>query len=102
MDRTKFYDVNTIEEITELDHLYNNLTKFKMVYPAGYYVVRQSDLIRPDLISYKSYGTVNFWWLLMMVNGIENIFTDLEVGLTLIIPNILDIYTFKKKWTMRT
>jgi len=102
MDRTKFYFTNTIDDVEELDYLYNNLTKFEMDYPAGYYVVRQDDLMRPDMISYKLYGSVSFWWLIMMVNGIQDIFTDLEVGLTLVIPNILDMYTFKKKWTART
>jgi len=36
-----------------------------------------------------------------MVNGIGDIFTDLEVGLTLQIPNVLDIFNFKKKWALK-
>ena len=102
MNRLKFYTVNTISGTQELDYLYNTLTKFTMSYPVGYYIVRDDDLMRPDLISYKVYGTVTYWWLIMMVNGIGDIFTDLETGLTLQIPNVLDIFDFYKKWSIRT
>jgi hypothetical protein len=102
MNRLLFYNIVTNNGVEELDYLYNNLTKFKMSYPAGYYMVKEDDLMRPDLISYKVYGTVKYWWLIMMVNGIGDIFSDLEVGLTLQIPNILDIFTFYKKWSLRT
>ena len=102
MNRLNFYSISTTGDERELDFLYNNLTKFKMNYPAGYYLVHEDDLMRPDLISYKLYGTVKYWWLVMMVNGIGDIFTELKVGLTLQIPNVLDIFGFYKKYNMRT
>ena len=101
MNRLDFYTTVVNNDIEEVDYLYNNLTKFKMIYPVGYYVVHENDLMRPDMISYKVYGTVVYWWLIMMVNGIGDIFTDLEVGLTLQIPNVLDIFNFKKKWALK-
>ena len=101
MNRLNFYQVETIEGVPELDYLSNNLSKFSMIYPISYYVVHQDDLLRPDLISYKIYGTVKFWWLIMFINNIENIFSDLELGLTLQIPNVLDIYSFYRKWSVR-
>jgi len=73
-----------------------------MNYPVSYYQVRQDDFMRPDLISYKVYQTVKFWWLIMTVNNINNPFTDLTVGLTLQIPNLLDVYTFYKKYSVRS
>lgn len=102
MDRTKFYTIETVDGVPELDYLHNNLTKFNTSYQVGYYVVREEDLVRPDMISYKLYGTVKYWWLLMMYNGILNIWGDLEVGLTLKVPNILDIWSFYKKNSVRT
>jgi len=101
MDRTKFYNVVTIDGIEELDYLHNNLSKFTTFYPVSYYIVKEVDLVRPDLISYRLYGDVGYWWLLMKLNGIEDIFNDLEVGKVLKIPNLLDIYTFYKKYRMR-
>lgn len=31
-------------------------------------------------ISYKYYGTVNLWWLIAMVNNVNNPFEDMEPG----------------------
>lgn len=101
MDRTSFYNIVRNDEIDEYDYLYNNLTKFKMNYSVSYYRVETSDLMRPDLISYKIYGTITYWWLLMMINEIQNPLKDLEVGMLLQVPNILDIYEFQKKWSLR-
>lgn len=46
---------------------------------------------RPDLISYSVYGTVDYWWLLMMVNGIEDIWNDLVPGLVLAVLSPRDM-----------
>ena len=40
---------------------------------------------RPDLISMQMYGTVDFWWRIMEVNKIYDVF-DLKIGLTLRLP----------------
>jgi len=101
MIRTNFYNIQRNDGIDEYDYLYNNLSQFEMNYSISYYRIEQSDLMRPDLISYKIYGTITYWWLIMMINKIENPLRDMEVGTLLQIPNILDIYEFQKKWTIR-
>lgn len=40
---------------------------------------------RPDLVSYKAYGTVDFWWKIMEVNNVKDIY-EFKSGLNLIIP----------------
>jgi hypothetical protein len=101
MDRTNFYKETNIGNGLEYDHLYNNLSKFKPVYPIQYYRIMQEDVMRPDTISYKVYGSVAYWWLVMMYNRIDDVFTDMAVGTLLKIPNILDIYSFYKKYSLR-
>lgn len=101
MNRLNFYNTVVVDNVSELDYLHNNLTKFTMDYPINYYVVKESDLMRPDLISYKNYNTVSYWWLIMMVNGIGEIFADLKAGTILQLPNILDIYSFYKKYSLK-
>ena len=98
MDRTKFYVVKTHNSIDELDFLENSLSGFRINYPVSYHRVDATDLLRPDMISYKAYGTVSFWWLVCYINDIWDIFSDLELGQVLRIPNILDIYDFYKKY----
>jgi hypothetical protein len=101
MNRTNFYNITTNDGIDEYDFLYNNLSKFKTNYQVQYYRVEQRDLMRPDLISYKLYGTISYWWLLMMLNNIQDPLKDLTVGLLLTIPNTLDMYAFQKQWAIR-
>lgn len=101
MDRTKFYHVLTVDTVQELDYLWNTLSKIVTSYVPGYYRVNVIDLLRPDLISYKVYGTVDFWWIILLVNGIDNPLTDLQEGMILEIPNKLDIYKFQKQYRVR-
>jgi len=101
MDRTNFYHIETIDETNELDFLHNSLSEFTMEYPPSYYRVNGTDTMRPDIISYRHYGTVRFWWIIMLVNGIDNPLTDIVVGQILKIPSKLDIYSFQKKFRIR-
>lgn len=41
---------------------------------------------RPDLVSRKAYGTVDFWWTIMEANNIFDIF-DFKAGRNIRIPN---------------
>lgn len=103
MYRTNFYHKLTVDSIEELDFLWNSLSEFKDAaeYQPEYYRVVAGDLKRPDLISYKCYGTVDFWWILMIFNNIENPLTDLEAGMLLEIPSEIDIYNFQRKYRVR-
>lgn len=101
MDRTKFYRVETVDGVKELDFLYPSLSKFEMNYKPSYYRIAGSDLMRPDIISYKCYGTVNFWWIIMVVNDIVFPLIDLQEGMILTVPSKLDIYDFQKVYQIR-
>ena len=101
MDRTKFYTVLTTNGVQELDFLWNGLSLFVINYNVSYYRVTEVDLLRPDLISYKVYGTIDFWWIILLVNNIDNPFKDLVVGTILQIPDKLDIYEYQKNWRVR-
>lgn len=97
MDRCIFFTKLNVDGVNELDHLWNGLSGFKMNYKPSYYRVDSSDILRPWLISTKNYGTTEFWWLLMVANNIDNVFTDLKEGMILKIPNRLDMYDFIKR-----
>jgi len=103
MKRTNFYNVVTVAGTNELDFLWNSLSIFKnkMRYPPSYYRVTGSDIKRPDLISYKNYGSVKFWWIILLVNDISNPLVDMVEGQVIIIPNQLDIFNFQRKFRVR-
>ena len=101
MKRTKFYKATVVDDIAELDFLYSNLSDFVLKYPVTYYRVTESDIPDPALISFRVYGTVDFFWLILLANNIEDAFTELTAGLLLTIPHKLDIFHFQKKFKLR-
>lgn len=101
MHRTDFFHSQTVDGVDELDFLWNPLSKFSMSYAPTYYRVVEADRMRPDRISFAVYGTVEFWWIICLVNEIVNPLSDLETGQVLIIPDKLDIYAFQRKFRVR-
>jgi len=101
MRRTDFYTVLTVSGNKELDFLWNTLSDFTMNHTPGYYRVGSGDVQRTYRISEKMYDTPQFWWIICLVNKIEDPFTGIHPGDLLIIPNVLDIYAFQKKYRVR-
>jgi hypothetical protein len=59
------------------------------------YEVQHDDLGRPDLISYKIYGTVKYASLVLEYNGLYDPFTDLKIGTTIWLPKSPNKYSSK-------
>lgn len=45
------------------------------------YLVKYGDNLKK--ISYKKYGTIDYWWLIAKINGISDVLETLEVGSTI-------------------
>lgn len=60
-------------------------------------VVREQDVCRPDVLSYRAYGTMNYWWFLMWYNGICDIWNDLAASQVLRYPDINVVQDFLQK-----
>lgn len=101
MKRLAFYHKVTVDGVDELDFLWNSLSEFEMKYEPTYYRVDDSDIPDPALISYRVYGDIGFWWIILLVNEIKNPFIELEPGMVLKIPSKLDIYDFQHKYRVR-
>jgi len=101
MNRLKFYNTTVVDGTTELDFLDHSLSSFELKYDPSYYMMEDVDSIRPDLISYKMYGSVEYWWIILLINNIEDPMTELTTGTVIKIPNILDIYEFNKRYRVR-
>lgn len=101
MDRTKFYSKVIVNGIEEPDYLNRALGSFVMNHTPTYYRVDESDVSRPDLISYTNYRTVAYWWIICLVNKIQNPLTEIEAGDILTIPHLSDIYIFYKRYRVR-
>ena len=102
MDRTKFYDITTVDSVEELDFMTTNIDKFVYQYPFQYHRVTESDAKRADLISNQYYDTIDYWWVVLRVNGIRDPFNGLAIGDILRIPSLLDLYDNAKKYKVRS
>ena len=49
-------------------------------------VITKGSEYRPDLVSFDEYGTIDFWWKIMEVNGIKDIL-DFAAGRNIRLPN---------------
>jgi hypothetical protein len=89
--RTDFCQIVTINGTPERD--INNMQWNKLVInrPVSYYKLSYSDTQRPDLISMKVYGSMQYFWPLMKFNQIDDIWNDISIGDMIICPSGLDI-----------
>lgn len=52
------------------------------------YEIKHDELFRPDLVSYRLYGTVSARWLVMLLCGIEDEESPLPVGTIIRFPPV--------------
>lgn len=53
-----------------------------------YYMIKETDVGRPDIISQKIYGTTNYWWFVCWWNKISDPWNDLRTGMVISYPSI--------------
>jgi len=92
--RQRRFKRNIINGISEPDFLTNSAKDFKLSRQKSFYTITDSDIARPDLISLKFYDKMNFWWLILKINKIEDIWNDLTPGDVLTIPSVRDLEEF--------
>lgn len=82
---------NGFQELVLFQNAFNG---YKFERPMQTYRVKQQDLQRPDLLSLKTYGTENYWFVILWINDIEDPWNDLEEGDLIDIPDQLDVEEF--------
>jgi hypothetical protein len=89
--RSRYFSTNIVDSINECDLPFSGFHNYEFKDPFTFYTLKDTDIQRPDLISYKLFSKPNYWWILMKLNNIEDIWNDLEVGLVLSVPSEQDI-----------
>ena len=90
--------MNTMEEddnYTIYDPTTLDISTFK--FQSGYYMhtFTQYDRIKPYMISFAYYGTTVYENLILLINGVRDVF-ELPIGTKLKIPKLNDIKLFVK------
>lgn len=59
------------------------------------YVTINKELIgRPDLISFKAYGTPDLWWAILDFNNIKDPLFEIKIGQIIKIPSLDTVLSF--------
>jgi hypothetical protein len=95
--RTNIYQLVSVDNISERDINNSQWNLLNIQRPITYYRVSYGDIQRPDLISLKIYGKIDYWWILMCFNEIYDCWNDLTDGQILNCPDILDIEDYLSK-----
>lgn len=74
------YDILDSEFVDELPSLPTH----------GKYIVSSFEVGRLDSISYKIYGSTQFWWILLLYNGYSSV-DEVTVGTSLNYPSLLSL-----------
>jgi hypothetical protein len=84
---TRYHRGKPIKDISpskEWTSFYTDITKL----PANVTLVPAGMEGRPDLLSYRLYGTVDYWWVLLVANNIVDPFEQLVAGKQIRVPII--------------
>lgn len=90
LNRTNFLETASSTYGKEKVLTSNDFEKYRFIHPMKYYRVTRDDTGRPDLISLKLYGTIDFWWMLMKYNGVDDVWNELYPGQMLKVPDVRD------------
>lgn len=96
-DRTKLMDTALISNIREKDPL---SSKFNERFAPTTYTVHKVTIdeeSHPELVSYREYGTVDYWWLILKINGVIDA-DSLQSGEILIIPDLTEYVRFFRRY----
>ena len=59
-----------------------------------FHTVRQGEVLRLDLLSYRFYNTPELWWVLALVNDILSPFDDITIGSILRVPALRTVNSY--------
>jgi hypothetical protein len=99
--RSNFNIEVVVDGIVEKDLLDNNWDLFEIKRPQTFFTIGRSYIQRPDLLSLKLYGKINYWWIIGKVNNIDDWWNDIEVGDVISVPSIVDIEDWYAKVRQR-
>lgn len=86
-DLSKFFDYSSGDNHDILTSFF--LLELKKLSESGNYFV-QSEEGRPDLVSFRIYGSVQYWWIILEYNELLS-YQDIKNGTTIKYPSVQDI-----------
>lgn len=98
-DRTNFFNKEIVDNIAQYD--LGSFTQDGYDFGKDQYMfVRKQDECRPDLLSYRAYGTQNYWFFILWYNNFSDVWNDIVEGQIIKYPAIQKVRDFLK-WRLR-
>ena len=101
INRTDMMETVEVDGILEKDVISNHWDLFEIRRNVGFNTIQKKDIQRPDTLSTRIYGTHAYWWILCKVNGIDDLWNDLHIGMEIIVPSMDDISDFYRNVNRR-
>lgn len=99
-DRAKFFgeviDEDGITSTDPLDFEFSNLIEFLRTKKVKIRRISSAEEGAPDLISFQEYGNDQYWWVILLVNRIQDPINELVAGDEIAIPRLQDIEEFRQ------
>ena len=70
---------------------YRDIHRFIPATALRSYQVRSDETGSPDMISYRVYGTHDYWWVICILNGITDPFSQFPAGTIIQLPSRFSI-----------
>ncbi len=96
-NRSDFYKKENVDGKEIFDFTSSSINDFKFSREKSFYKITHKDLLRPDLIcinAYQDRSAQNYWWIVMTLNNIFDMWYDLEIGQIITIPHRKDLEEF--------
>lgn len=91
LNRAKYYKDLTFGTNIEKDLLTQKFNSFKWSDSFIEYRLNDTDVLRPELMAYKFYNNIHYWWVILKLNNIDDVWNDLHVNTLIKIPSINDV-----------
>jgi len=83
--RSEYMETNIVNNVAEVDYKSFPISD-KDFSDYSYYQITRDDIYRPINISTKIYGSGDYWWVILKINKVVDIWNDLVEGEILKFP----------------
>lgn len=92
--RSNFFNQNTIDGNIENDLAFTRFDEFDFKRKRIFFTITDKYVSRPDLIALDMLGKIDYWWVILKLNNIDDVYNDMTLGKVIQIPSLSDVEEF--------
>ena len=95
-ERTNYLNIELVDDVAQYDMGSFDFDGYDFG-QCAFYRVKKNEECRPDIISYRIYGTQNYWWFLCSFNNFMDPWNDIVENQIIRYPAIQRVRDFLKE-----